>query len=77
MPERQEALKPRYPYFGIVAPVGIGKSEIAKIFTEETSAISFQETFTENPYLNGFYTEDPKDFSFDSQIYFLTNKVKQ
>jgi len=36
-----------------------------------------EEKFVENPYLEGFYTDDPRKFSFDTQTFFLAVKGAQ
>ncbi|MGB6839318.1 MAG: deoxynucleoside kinase [Microgenomates group bacterium] len=68
---------PRYPYFGLIGAVGVGKSKLAGLVRSDFGIKLAQEQFMENPYLKGFYEEDPKKFSFDAQMFFLLDKARQ
>lgn len=77
MKESKEVLTQRNPFFGVVGPVGVGKSKLTEEFVFDTHSKKFEEPFRENPYLSDFYTKSHKDFSFDSQMFFLANKGLQ
>src|SRR3990172_1162374 len=67
----------RYPYFAIVGGVGVGKSELAGLLSKNFGLPLFEEEFVDNPYLKPFYTQDPKQNAFNSQIFFLAEEVRQ
>jgi len=75
--ENKESLLQRYPYIALFGPVGIGKTTFSEIFANGTGTTLLQEHYPENPYLHDFYTKDPADYSFYSQIFFLANKGVQ
>lgn len=75
--ERKEILTNRYPFFAVVGPVGVGKSEFTDAFVQDTQIKNFEEPFLENPYLSDFYTKSHQDFSFNSQMFFLATKGLQ
>jgi len=77
MQETKEILTNRYPFFAVVGPVGVGKSEFTGAFVHDTQIKNFEEPFLENPYLSDFYTKNHKDFSFNSQMFFLATKGLQ
>lgn len=68
---------PRYPYFGLIGAVGVGKSKLARLASSVFGIRLVQERPMGNPYLKGFYEEDPKKFSFDAQMFFLLDKARQ
>ena len=72
-----ENLPQRYPFIAIVGPVGIGKTTFTDLVVKDTGITQFQEPYQENPYLKDFYTKDPVDYSFNSQMFFLANKGLQ
>ena len=76
-PGAKEKLSQRYPFIAVVGPVGIGKTTFTELLVEATGITQFQEPYEENPYLQDFYTGDPTEHSFDSQMFFLANKGVQ
>jgi deoxyguanosine kinase len=75
--DEKEKLSQRYPFIAVVGPVGIGKTTFTELLINGTGITQFQEPYKENPYLYNFYTKDPADFSFDSQMFFLANNGVQ
>ncbi len=71
--DEKERLPRRYPFIAVVGPVGVGKTTFTELLTNGTGATKLQEPYLDNPYLKYFYTKDPIDFSFDSQMFFLAN----
>jgi len=72
MAERHETLVgERYPFIAVVGAPGSGKSSLIDAFVEHTNVKRISEPFEENPYLDGFYTKDPKQYAFDAQMFFL------
>lgn len=70
-PEKLKQKSQRYPFFRIVGPPGVGKSTFASQFAKDIGAHLMDEPFLENPYLEDFYTKNPADFSFNTQMFFL------
>ena len=63
-------------YIAVDGPIGAGKSTLAHILAEDLGAQSFMETPDENPFLPFFY-DDPDQFAFQTQLYFLLSRYKQ
>lgn len=61
---------------GLLGVIGAGKSTFAEAFTKKSGIKSVEEKFGENPFLKNFY-DNPEDFSFKSQLWFLTKKIDQ
>lgn len=69
--EKGESLNERHPYIAVVGPIGVGKTSFTSALTEYLKTPSIKEPYEDNPYLNGFYTKNPKDYSFNCQMYFM------
>ena len=64
-------------YFITVAGnIGVGKSTLVKLLSDQLSWAPIYEVVTENPYLTDFY-QDMRRWSFHSQIYFLSRRLQQ
>lgn len=78
-----EDLKPRYPLFGVVGPLGAGKTQLVKqlVSTWKNSnfpIVGFRERYPDNPFLKQLYADPSTDgVAFKSEIFFLENKVSQ
>jgi deoxyadenosine/deoxycytidine kinase len=59
----------------IAGNIGVGKSTLVKMLCERMGWEPFLEPVIENPYLADFY-EDMQTWSFHSQSFFLTNRLK-
>lgn len=59
----------------IAGNIGAGKTTLVKILSEKLGFTPFYEPHEENPYLADFY-EDMKSWSYHSQVYFLTRRLK-
>lgn len=59
----------------IAGNIGAGKTTLVKILSERLGFTPFYEPHEENPYLADFY-EDMKSWSYHSQVYFLTRRLK-
>jgi len=66
----------KYPYIVIEGNIGVGKTSLVKLLTEEYSAHSFFEEFSENPFLPKFY-EDPEKHAFPLELSFLAERYHQ
>ena len=63
-------------YIAIEGPIGVGKTVLAKKLAQDFPANLALEQVDDNPFLDKFY-EDPEKFALSTQLYFLTNRVKQ
>lgn len=63
-------------FITIAGNIGVGKSTLVTLLTQHTGWEPVFEAFAENPYLEDFYA-DMKRWSFNSQIFFLTRRLKQ
>jgi len=63
-------------YIAIEGPIGVGKSSLAKLLSEEIGARLVMEEFDENPFLSEFYV-DPERNAFQTQLFFLLQRYRQ
>ncbi|WP_100011736.1 deoxynucleoside kinase [Lentibacillus sediminis] len=64
------------PYIAIEGPIGIGKTSLAKKLSAHFDFHLLKEIVEENPFLGKFY-EDIEAWSFQTEMFFLCNRVKQ
>lgn len=62
-------------FMAVAGNIGVGKSTLVKLLSEELQWSPFFEPVTENPYLADFY-EDMPAWGFHSQIYFLMRRLR-
>lgn len=62
-------------FIAVAGNIGVGKSTLVKMLSEELGWMPFYEPVTENPYLADFY-EDMQSWAFHSQIYFLMRRLR-
>lgn len=63
-------------FITIAGNIGIGKSTLVTLLAERIGWEPVFEAFEENPYLADFYG-DMQRWSFNSQIFFLSRRIKQ
>ena len=63
-------------YIAIEGVIGVGKTTLARMLTEEFDAEILMEVFEENPFLKKFY-EDRERYAFQTQIFFLLSRYHQ
>lgn len=63
-------------FITIAGNIGIGKSTLVTLLAQQSGWEPVFEAFEENPYLEDFYA-DMKRWSFNSQVFFLTRRLKQ
>lgn len=63
-------------FITIAGNIGVGKSTLVKLLTEQTGWEPVFEAVTENPYLEDFYS-DMERWSFQSQLFFLSRRLRQ
>ena len=67
--------KPRY--IAVEGPIGVGKSSLAEILSQELSArVVLDERPQENPFLGAFY-KDPQRHAMSVQLFFLLQRYAQ
>ncbi len=62
-------------FIAVAGNIGVGKSTLVKLICQHLDWEPFYEPVTENPYLADFY-EDMRAWSFNSQVFFLTHRLK-
>ena len=65
-----------FQYMAIEGPIGVGKTSLAKLLSEEFNARCILETPEENPFLSHFY-RDRKKYAFQVQVFFLLTRFQQ
>jgi deoxyguanosine kinase len=65
-----------FSYIAIEGNIGIGKSTLAQKMASVYQVPYLQETFTNNPYLEKFYT-DPKTYALPLEQFFLEDRFRQ
>jgi len=63
-------------YLVIEGNIGVGKSSLVKMLSEEMSSRTIFEQFEDNPFLPKFY-ENPDRYSFPLELSFLADRYKQ
>ena len=59
----------------VAGNIGVGKSSLVQLLGEQLGWQPFYEAVAENPYLPDFY-RNMQTWSFDSQIFFLANRLR-
>jgi len=62
-------------FVAIAGNIGVGKSTLTELLSEELGWEPFFEAVNDNPYLPDFY-ENMERWSFHSQIYFLSRRLR-
>jgi deoxyguanosine kinase len=65
-----------FQYMAIEGPIGVGKTSLARLLSEEFNARCILETPEENPFLSHFY-RDRKKYAFQVQVFFLLTRFQQ
>lgn len=68
--------KEKVHYLAIEGVIGAGKTSLARIIAERWNALSIEENYQENPFLEKFY-ENPEAYAFQTQLFFLLDRHKQ
>ena len=63
-------------YIAIEGPIGVGKTSLVKLLSQELGARTVFGEFDENPFLPDFY-KDPERFAFQTQLWFLLQRYQQ
>lgn len=63
-------------YIVVEGPIGVGKTSLANILSEQFKARRILEVVEENPFLSSFY-EDRKKYAFQTQLFFLLSRFRQ
>jgi deoxyguanosine kinase len=64
------------PFITVEGPIGVGKTSLAKEIKNRFQYQLLKEIVDENPFLGKFYT-DIKEWSFQTEMFFLCNRYKQ
>jgi len=63
-------------YIVVEGPIGVGKTTLARLLTEEFQARLILERVDENPFLRRFYEEGQR-YAFPTQLFFLLTRYRQ
>jgi deoxyadenosine/deoxycytidine kinase len=63
-------------YIVIEGPLGVGKTSLARLLAEKLNGETLLEGVEGNPFLTRFYG-DPKNYAFQTQIYFLLRRYQR
>lgn len=63
-------------FIAIEGVIGAGKTSLAQIIAKRWNAMSIEENFDKNPFLEKFY-ENPEAYAFQTQLFFLLDRHKQ
>jgi deoxyadenosine/deoxycytidine kinase len=63
-------------YIAIEGVIGVGKTTLAKMLSDNLGARLVLENFEVNPFLPSFYN-DPEHYAFQTQIFFLLSRYRQ
>jgi deoxyadenosine/deoxycytidine kinase len=63
-------------YIVVEGPIGVGKSSLTNILSEQLRARKVMEVVEENPFLASFYGDRQK-YAFQTQLFFLLSRYKQ
>lgn len=67
---------PYNEYIAIEGAIGVGKTTLARMLSEELKASLLLEVFEENPFLSDFYADRAR-YAFQTQIFFLISRYHQ
>ena len=62
-------------FIAVAGNIGVGKSTLVKMISDEIGWTPFYEPVAENPYLADFY-DDMQSWAFHSQVYFLMRRLR-
>lgn len=65
-----------YQFITIEGNIGAGKTTLASRLAKELNAELMLESFSDNPFLPGFY-EDPERHAFPLELYFMAERYQQ
>src|SRR3990172_7440626 len=63
-------------YIVIEGPIGVGKTSLAKLLSEELKTRLVLEKTEDNPFLKEFY-QNQKQLAFQTQVFFLLSRYRQ
>ncbi|HLX00971.1 MAG TPA: deoxynucleoside kinase [Trinickia sp.] len=69
-------LRPPYPYIAIEGPIGVGKTSLARIFSERWSMQPLFERPDDNPFLERFYRDSAR-YALATQLQFALQRAQE
>jgi deoxyguanosine kinase len=63
-------------FIAIEGVIGVGKTTLARLLTQELNAETVLEVVEENPFLSNFY-QDISKYAFQTQVFFLLSRFRQ
>jgi deoxyadenosine/deoxycytidine kinase len=58
----------RHPYVAIEGVIGVGKTTLVRLLSQDLGATQLLEVFEENPFLSDFYSDRAR-YAFQTQIF--------
>ncbi len=65
-----------HPYVAIEGVIGVGKTTLVRLLSQDLGATPLLEVFEENPFLSDFYSDRAR-YAFQTQIFFLLSRYRQ
>lgn len=69
-------MQTRHRYIAIEGVIGVGKTSLARILSENLNGRLLLENHDENPFLAQFY-KDQRHYAFQTQMFFLLSRFRQ
>jgi deoxyguanosine kinase len=69
-------LRPPYPYIAIEGPIGVGKTSLARLFSERWSMQPLFERPDDNPFLERFYRDSGR-YALATQLQFALQRAQE
>jgi len=66
----------RHPYIATEGVIGVGKTTLVRLLSQDLGATQLLEVFEENPFLSDFYSDRAR-YAFQTQIFFLLSRYRQ
>ena len=66
----------RHRYISVEGVIGVGKTSLARILSENLNGRLVLENHDENPFLSQFY-KDQRHYAFQTQLFFLLSRFRQ
>ena len=63
-------------FIAIEGNIGVGKTSLARMISEDYNSKLILESFAENPFLPKFY-KDPEKYAFSLELFFMSERYHQ
>jgi deoxyguanosine kinase len=66
----------RYPYIAVEGVIGVGKTTLVRMLSQDFGAEPLLEVFEENPFLSDFYSDRAR-YAFQTEVFFVLSRYRQ